>query len=1175
MNGLNISTITFSRWPKCYQFGYRAFEAKQTVNASNMKLKRFQMIKVIKVRRTLTQVILALLLTCASFTNLKAEELSKEDSLFFESKIRPLLINRCYSCHSEGKKVKGHLLLDRKAGWKKGGDGGPTIIPGDPEKSLLIQAVSYQNSELQMPPKSKLPDHEIALLVEWVQRGAPDPRTNLKAKKSEDEFDVQERAQAHWSWKPAVSPKLPAVKNKSWAKDPIDYFILNRLESKKLQPAPEASPRTWIRRVTFDLTGLPPRPEDVKAFVKDPSPEARRNAVKRLLNSPHYGEKWAQHWLDLMRYAETRGHEQDYSMPNAWRYRDYTIRAFNQDVPYNTFVTEHIAGDLIQKPRIDAETKTNQSIQGTGFWQLHDATHSPVDIRGDEAERMANQLDVFSKAFLGLSFGCVRCHAHKFDAIPHEDYYAMYGYLQSSSYQLADVSDPEAQKKAYDFLNLADKRIQAVSRVNQSLLFKNQIARWGEMMSQLLLKTEKTKIPPPQIEFWKKEIEKALKDDAHLLHPLVKIASQTEAETIPKTQKQILDSWKAKTKSTREAFEKQPIAITLEKGERNYVRTERPQKAEDLVIDFDHLGKEDWITAGYKFNSSPQPTGTIIFTEDPQNPIQRIVEEDEAQGNRLTKRFSGFYRTRTFEVTSDTLWYNFKGEAEVFLAVDSHRVVAGPLHGIVKQRIKSPNGFGWHGHNVKDYIGHRVHVEFKPKKDFSLREIRFYQGRPKDIFKANEALRQALGSKTLKSTQETLALFQEVFLKSVTDWPKPKSAHKELAQAQAQILNYFLRVGKQLQTESDSKIRDRWARKMNVFIQSRKKVEKQIPNPIFVLALLDGSGEEEPLHYRGNASTRSDDTVPRGILTALQRPDQPIRHPATGSGRLQLAQELTRAENPLLTRVIVNRVWSHLMGQGIVSTVDDFGAMGFKPTHPQLLDHLAKRFQKEGWSIKQLIQNIVLSSSYGMSSQPNDKALEIDPTNKLYHRMNIRRLTGENIRDSLLYISGRLDKRLFGPSVEVEITPFMRGNRSPRHSGPRDGQGRRSIYVKVRRNHISHFLNTFDKPTPFATIGKRNVSNSSAQSLILMNDPFVHDQAKLWAKNLLTPTEGSKNSKTILIHRAYQEIFSRAPDKEELKACLDFLTEIDGEKGPSLGSEEAWSQLCHALFNFKEFIYIN
>ncbi len=334
-----------------------------------------------------------------------AAEPTQEQLEFFEREVRPLLAEHCFQCHSRtAKRLEAGLYLDQREGLLKGGDSGPAIQPGQPAESLLIQAVRYES--LKMPPRGRLPDGKIEVLVRWVQMGAPWPREQPTAASAAGAVDWQQRKARHWSWQPIASVAPPEVRNPAWPSNAIDRFILAKLEDQGLSPAPSADRRTLVRRVYFDLIGLPPNPTQVREFLDDAAPDAYEKLVDRLLQSEHYGEKWARHWMDLVRYAETYGHEFDYPIHHAYRYRDYLIRAFNADVPYDLFMAEHVAGDLLEAPRRHSQEGFNESVIGTGFWFLGEAVHAPTDVRGDEAIRIDNQIDVMSKTFLGLTVAC-------------------------------------------------------------------------------------------------------------------------------------------------------------------------------------------------------------------------------------------------------------------------------------------------------------------------------------------------------------------------------------------------------------------------------------------------------------------------------------------------------------------------------------------------------------------------------------------------------------------------------------------------------------------------------------------------------------------------------------------------------------------------------------------------
>ncbi len=529
---------------------------------------------------------------------------SPEAMAWFEAEVRPILVRRCYECHSaDADETGGELLLDRREGWRQGGDRGPAVVPGNVEKSLLIQAISYLDPELQMPPEAKLPPREIAILTRWVEDGAPDPRTELtSARPTADEFDVEQRVASHWAWREVVRPSIPQVVSQPWVRDPVDAFILARLAEAGLSPATETDRSTWLRRVTFDLTGLPPTRHEVQRFLQDNGSDAYLRVVDDLLNRPAFGETWAQHWLDLVRYAETKGHEGDFEIPHAWAYRDYVIRAFNQNVPYDDFVREHIAGDLLESPRLDPDTRTNQSIQGTGFWFLGEATHSPVDIRGEESDRVANQIDVFGKTFLGMTIACARCHDHKFDAIDAADYYALWGFLQSSSLQLANVADPAAidtaQRELAELNRLAADELWACYRplaADQLQRFPERLLAAAQRARQKLPalpkplgdnKQGRPPIPRDPVLDLARELSAAQALPQHPLHLFATAALQLDEQTDPAEQIQKLGrGWREQSLRSRLLAENLTVVATRREGELQRIPVQTPFDPQTHVVE--------------------------------------------------------------------------------------------------------------------------------------------------------------------------------------------------------------------------------------------------------------------------------------------------------------------------------------------------------------------------------------------------------------------------------------------------------------------------------------------------------------------------------------------------------------------------------------------------------------
>ena len=1081
----------------------------------------------------------ASLWSCGEFAVRAATSFPAEDIEFFEQRIRPLLAERCYECHSAGaKKLKGGLLLDSRATALKGGDTRPAIVPGQPDKSLLIEAVRYGNQDLQMPPKSRLSDAQTADLAEWVKRGAPWPTETSTTRVAAKDFDVQQRKQAHWSWEPPRSVPPPAVKNTAWSAQPVDRFLLAKLEAKQLPPAAPAAPHTLLRRLHYDLTGLPPKPEEVAEFERLSSIGNRQSAIGNLadtlLASPAFGERWARHWLDLVRYAETRGHEFEPIIPNAYHYRDYVIRALNADVPYNQFVIEHLAGDLMPKPRLNPATGGNESILGTGFWFLGEEVHSPVDIRQDECDRMDNRLDVMSKTFLGMTVACARCHDHKFDAISQRDYYALAGFLISSTYRQAPFAAMETHRE------VAAQLTQLRSTEQAKLLQATaQALRPGlERLAESLLS-------PTPTAAWTAALQQAKTNSEHPLHAF------------------------AAPRSTAQ----KPKSETA------------PMAPASMVVDYAKPGPKDWVQDGWSFGPRPAQPGEILLGLSEQQPLAGIVSRPaavrdlawsalatqgvERDGGPLGtwERSGQTLRTPDVTLTAGSLWYLVRGPVRAYANVASHLVIQGPLHGALLREFKDDrNQWRWVEHPLAAYKGQRVHAEFSPIGPAPLAIAMVVQADAKPPLPdaANELLHAALSAAEVNSPATLAAALQRTFLNVAAQMEKgslPSPAGAQLADWLVQNLDLLCPPGSPERQQLAAAAKPALARRAEL-------VARIQPITVTAPAMLDGNGVDEFLLVRGQPRNPAGAT-PRRFLEALSG-TQPQTF-ATGSGRLELAQQIVGPANPFTARVIVNRVWHHLFGRGLVPTVDNLGVLGQPPSHRELLDHLAVHFVRDlNWSVKHLIRELVLTQAYQMASVPTDaRAEQLDPENALLHRMNLRRLEGEAIRDAVLTVSGRLDPKVGGPSVMVHVTPFMDGRGKP-SSGPLDGAGRRSIYTSVRRNFLPPMMLAFDMPIPFTTMGRRNISNVPAQALILMNDPFIVEQSRVWAKKLASVTDPAAR-----VRQMYLAAFSRPPTEHELKDSLAFVSTQSQHLGPSPADERVWADLAHVLFNVKEFIYLN
>jgi cytochrome c553 len=1042
----------------------------------------------------------------------RAADPTPEGIEFFEKKIRPLLTENCFRCHSHEGKHKANLYLDSRTSILKGGDNGPAIKPGETEKSLLVQAIRY-TGDIKMPKNSKLPDQAIADLTAWVKMGAPwpaeaNPTANTTAVKT---FDLKERAK-HWSLQPLKPGELPAVKNADWPRNAIDHYLLAKLEVNKLTPAPPADKRTLLRRVTFDLTGLPPTPAEIDAFLTDDSPDAYGKVVNRLLDSPHYGERWARHWLDLVRYAETCGHEYDFDLPEAFEYRDYVIRAFNADLPYDQFVTEQIAGDLLAKPRRHLAEHFNESIIGTGFWFLGEASHSPVDVRQNQADHLDNQIDVFGKTFQGMTLACARCHDHKFDAIAAKDYYALAGYLESSRFQRAFIDDPQPTHAIVTRLKEAHADIRELAvAVSARTLLANL---------ETLPDLDKAN---PLLKPW---LALARVDDKQFVDMRRTLADRTEGE-----------------KTRAAAFEAKAIHFE----------------------DFDKATYRDWFVAGEAFDKDPSRLGDVTLRADDRLPVQHVCRAGEAHSGLVSGRLQGALRSRTFRIEKDFILYRLGGkDVRVNVIIDGYQQIREPIYGGLTFTVNHGDRFSWSVQNVSMWKGHDAYIEFLDDgNDYVDVDRILFADTAAPSEAPNLLLTALLDDPTLDSADKFKNKLHSLLRDVVEQWRTDQLDRQPDVGERLALLNALLtsELPKSSATQAELE-------RLKKYQDRIREIEATIPKPRRAMAMADGTGLNEHVFIRGSHKSLGPE-APRQFLEAIAGPNQPM--PVQGSGRLELAKRMLDPSNPLLPRVMANRLWHHHFGEGIVRSTDDFGVQGQPPTHPELLDYLATEFVRQGWSIKRMHRMMVLSSAYRMASRADAKSEEADPQNKLLHRMPVRRLEAECIRDAILAVSGRIDLSLYGPSVTPHLTPFMQGRGRPNVSGPLDGDGRRSIYLGVRRNFLTPMFLDFDYPIPFTTIGRRSVSSVPAQALTLMNNPFVVGEAQRWAKRVLAEKDRTPGQR---VETMYVTAFGRTPTEIELKDALAFLDE-QAKEYDKTDDPRVWADLCHVLLNVKEFIFLN
>jgi len=876
----------------------------------------------------------------------------KVNAEFFEMRVRPVLAKNCFACHTGSK--MGGLQLDSREHLLQGGKDGVVVVPGDPDASVLIQAVRQTHDRFKMPPTGKLPEREIDDLAAWVKAGAvwPETDTPIQPASSGSEYVIRPDQRAFWSFQPVHKSPAPKVKDTAWPHNEIDRFILAKLEENGLRPAPAANKRDLIRRATFDLLGLPPTPEEVEVFVNDKSHNAFAKVVDRLLASPHYGERWARHWLDFARYSDEKLSHVEGRYANAYRYRDWVIQAFNDDMPYDLFIKAQIAADLLPFKERD------KLLPGLGFYAL-----SP------QGENQEDRVDVTTRAFLGLTVACARCHDHKYDPIPTKDFYSLQGIFNSTEFIEIPLA-PESVVKNYhqikkqideqkteinDFVIKQGKELSGMLAAKSSryLLAAQQVVAGGDAKAVV----EHEKLDQVTLERWVKYVQ-APKEHSYL---------KAWDEVVQR------GGSSGELKQAAEEFQRQVDTIFAEQRrieDRNYVK----------------LGGEQGAKDGVKRQSTSLESLAI----------------------------KKYY-----------LWRDLASEP------------------YTRDAVFIPGGIYYYG-----------------SKDID----RWLQGEWKD---------RLLTMRANLSSLEKMLPTQYAFLHGIKDVDHPAN--------------------------------------MRVQIRGEE----------------DNLGEEAPRRFLQIISDGERKTVKRG------------------SGRLELAEAIASASNPLTARVLVNRIWERHFGEGIVRTPSNFGQMGDRPTHPELLDHLAGRLVENHWSIKALHREIMLSAAYQLSTSQIAANVAQDPDNRLLWRANmVQRVEIEALRDAILAVSGVLDLSIGGPPARLT-----------------DDNRRRTVYGVISRNRQDPVLELFDFPNPSSTIEHRPVTVGPLQRLYFMNNSFITVQSKALAKRL----EREASTDEARITRAYLLLYSRKPTAPEIRLGLDFLHQTN----------EGWPNYAQALLTSSEFSTVN
>jgi hypothetical protein len=1147
----------------------------------------------------------SLILAILAATHSLPAQADDADFEFFEKKIRPLLVQHCYECHAaDAKKLGGGLLLDHREGLRKGGETGPALVIGKPDQSLLIKAIRYEDDSLKMPPKGKLPAAAIADLETWIKNGASDTRDKPTRVPAADSWAETFRSRRDWwSLRPVQKPAVPQPKNGTRSPHPVDRFILAKLEEQGLTPAEQADSRTLARRLALVLTGLPPTPEqiaDIGVRISD-FHAALERYVDSLLDSPHFGERWARHWMDVVRFTETHGNEWNYEVHHAWRYRDYLIRAFNADVPFDQFIREHIAGDLLPvgdslhesdfRSRSDRATLAarlhptehfNESIIGTGFYRFGEVNHDDcISLTSLGYDIADNQIDTLTKAFQATTVACARCHNHKLDAVSMEDYYALLAVLRSSRMVSHGIDSPEVnapqRERLRELKNELRKELAAGWLDESSRIARYMAAAQAKKAKRADAEELAKGLDAQRLEKWIATLaaEKQPFDDPF----------QPWRQLVDRTPTSGQSSSDVGVRTTEFAAAWQTLSQQFAKEDRERSEFNRTQ----FVSFGDFRGSPDstvgeWAITGQGLQNAPSHSGDFALHPDGDALVRAILP-----AGRFTHAFSdklnGTLRSPVLPLGKKHISFQVIGQRSSAVRLVSNNCQLN------YKNYKALTSADWQW------------ITFSPPDDRdqlrTYAELMTMFDNPKFPDQLS-ALGGDSGNYRLpweKAAENPRSYFgiTRVVLHDVGEPPKPEVTHLrplfhdpapsvDVASRYASVIEAALRRWvDDKATDDDVRWIDALLRRellSNKLAQSPRieeltkqyrQTEAKLTLPRVIVGIGDGGpGIKQPVFARGDC-TRPGEAVPRRYLEALSPSRDSFTSP--GSGRLELAQRIASANNPLTARVIVNRVWHHLFGTGLVRTVDDFGHVGELPSHPELLDYLAAKFVEEGWSIKKLIRELVLTRTFQMSNQSSAAGREIDPLNRLLRHYPARRLEAEAVRDSILAASGRLDRTMFGLSVQPHREKEYADRRL--FPGPLDGNGRRSLYIKNNLMEAPKFLGAFNLPGGKVTQGRRDVTNVPAQALALLNDPFVLQQAEVWGASLVKRPDETISAR---IDAMFQIALSRPPtgdERDRFEQAVRQLADLHQVAGADvLTSQAVWKDIAHALFNVNEFIYI-
>jgi hypothetical protein len=963
-------------------------------------------------------------------TNAQDAVFSPDQVAFFSSEVYPVLETNCFECHGDGEKLKGDLYLTSRASMLTGGESGTILDEASPGDSLILEMLSYEDEFTEMPPDGKLSQADIDTLTKWVLMGSPwDPELERQPPEKTPEMVVDDKAKNFWSFKPVRHPNVPTTQDPSWSEYPIDAFVYNRLQDNGLSPSSEADKRTLIRRAYYDLTGLPPTADEVREYIENDSPKAYSDMIDQLLASPHYGEKWARHWLDVVRYADSFGYERDSDIPYMWRYRDYVVDAFNTDKPYDVFVREQLAGDEI-------DHAGPEQFIATGYYRLGVWDDEPADPVQAVYDNLDDIVSTTSQTFLGLTVGCARCHDHKLDPIPQKDYYRFLSFFQ----------------------NMTEVKRRPGNGILHNIMTPDEQAVFDEKVAE------------------KEQIESEMSEEVNELTELFRVRAQADnPDWFPKDRLPASDLSNLKFQFYRDTWETLP--------------------------DFDLI--------------KPETVGELTHNYVSLTPASR------------TSAIGFVYEGRIRVPENGRFEFNVLALDGLRIEIDGRVVLDSPELGkkgtTVQTKLREGN--------------QTIRIDYFTKSGPPYLDINW----------SGESFKE-----------------RPLTLSGLESGPST-DIHALIVNHGAQYLGddfkVYMAKRKELRQSQDRTIEGKWAS-----------------------AAWDKSAYPYDTHLliRGSAHAPGE-TVRPAFPLVLSPPEPAIPTPTPDSTttyrRTALANWIVSAENPLTARVMVNRIWQHHFGRGIVRSSSDFGSLGDRPTHPELLDWLAATFMKNGWSMKSLHKTIMMSKTYRMSSTANPKALALDPTNDLLWRFDMRRLTAEEVRDSILISTGELNLALGGPTVYPELSKEAIETSSKKKNlissgmwgrSSEEQQNRRSIYIHLKRSLVYPILSEFDFADIDASCPVRFTTTQPAQALRLINSDYLGKRASALFQRV---REEVGNDSDAQIQRTFDIVLGRNPTAKESQMAQTFLNELTDREG--LEMDHALERFCLLALNLNEFLYLD